>query len=129
MHTAFDIVELATGHARSPHDVAAGYWQLFDRLDLTWLWNAIGTLPRKDRWQTHARSALRDDLLAAIAELVGDVIDHGGDAEAWCTVNRRAVERALNAFAEIRRAGRLDLTSLTVALRQLRNLVLSTAPY
>ena len=45
------------------------HWELFDRLDLTWLWDGIGALPRADRWQTQARSALRDDLLTALAEL------------------------------------------------------------
>ena len=30
--------------------------EVFDRLDLMWLWDGIGALPRADRWQTQARS-------------------------------------------------------------------------
>ncbi len=126
MHTVFDTVELASACAKTAPEAATAYWQLFDGLDLTWLWNAIGSLPRVDRWQTHARAALRDELLAVIVELVADVIDHGGNVAEWCALNRRAVERMASMFTEIRRIGQLDLAALTVALRQLRNLALST---
>ena len=37
------------------------------RLDLDLLWDRVGALPRNDRWQTHARAGLRDDLLGATA--------------------------------------------------------------
>ena len=47
----------------------------------------------------------------------------------WAEPIDRAVERAISVFTEIRRAATFDLTTLSVALRQLRNLVLSTAPY
>ena len=128
MHTAFDTVQLAARFGCPPEHAAATYWQVFETLDVTWLWNSIGALPRADRWQTHARAAVRDDLLAALSELVGDVLAHGGDPEAWAAANRRAVDRATSVFAEIRRGGTFDLTTLTVANRQLWNLVLSTSP-
>jgi glutamate dehydrogenase len=128
MHTAFDVVDLAEVHGCTAEAAAAAYWDLFEHLHVTWLWNAIGTLPRVDRWQTHARAALRDDVLTALADLAGDVLAHGGSAEQWAKANEGAVRRAREVFSEIRRGGVLDLTTLTVALRQLRNLVLSTAP-
>ena len=57
---------------------------MFDRLDLFWLWDGIGTLPRSDRWQTQARSAVRDDLLTALAELTTTVIESaGGSVDQW----------------------------------------------
>ncbi|HSH10444.1 MAG TPA: NAD-glutamate dehydrogenase, partial [Ilumatobacter sp.] len=62
LHTAFDVIELADRAAADPLAVATAYWELFDRLELLWLWDAIGALPRADRWQTQARGALRDDL-------------------------------------------------------------------
>ncbi len=127
MHTAFDTVELAARHGVTPELVAGTYWHLFDRLDVTWLWQAVGALPRDDRWETHARAAVRDELLSAIADLVDDVLGHGGDPEAWAAEHSRAVETATSVFGEIRRQGEPDLTTVTVALRQLRNLVVSTA--
>ncbi|MET0909441.1 MAG: NAD-glutamate dehydrogenase domain-containing protein, partial [Ilumatobacteraceae bacterium] len=128
MHTAFDLLELSAKHGCSAEEAASAYWDLFEHLRVTWLWNAIGALPRADRWQTHARAAVRDDLLSALADLAGDVLAHGGSAEQWARVNETAIARAREVFTEIRRGGILDLTTLSVALRQLRNLVLSTAP-
>ena len=69
LHTAFDIIELAQSTGRPVGELAAVQWELFDALDLMWLWEGIGALPRSDRWQTQARSAVRDDLLSTLAEI------------------------------------------------------------
>ena len=69
-------------------------WELFDALDLMWLWEAIGSLPRSDRWQTQARSALRDDLLSTLAELTeACVSERRIGRPAWMSTNARAVGR------------------------------------
>ncbi|MGH9271749.1 MAG: NAD-glutamate dehydrogenase [Ilumatobacteraceae bacterium] len=123
LHTGFDVVEVADSHGRDVVDVARVQWGVFDRLDLSWLWDGIGTLPRSDRGQTQARSALRDDLLTALAELTAVVVETtDGDVDRWLELNQRAVARAGAMFTEIRRAEGYDLTTLSVALRQLRNL-------
>ena len=127
LHTGFDLVEVAVAHGRRVSDVARVHWQVFDRLDLAWLWEGIGALPRSDRWQTQARSALRDDLLTALAELTAAVIDRaGGSVDAWMAANERTIARTAAMFTEIRRAESYDLTTLSVALRQVRNLALTT---
>ena len=123
MHIGFDLVEVSTAYGRPLSEVAAVHWQVFDRLDLTWLWEGIGTRPRSDRWQTQARSALRDDLLTAMAELTTAVFESsGGSVDEWLAANERTVSRVLGMFTEIRRAESYDLTTLSVALRQVRNL-------
>ncbi|MGI9053799.1 MAG: NAD-glutamate dehydrogenase [Ilumatobacteraceae bacterium] len=123
MHTGFDVVEVAAARRRDVGDVARVEWEVFDRLDVYWLWDGIGTLPRSDRWQTQARSALRDDLLSALAELTVAVIETAdGDVGRWLARNERSLARAGAMFTEIRRAESYDLTTLSVALRQLRNL-------
>ncbi|MET0325215.1 MAG: NAD-glutamate dehydrogenase domain-containing protein [Ilumatobacteraceae bacterium] len=127
LHTGLDLVEVAAAHGRDVVDVARVEWAVLDRLDLTWLWDGIGALPRSDRWQTQARSALRDDLLTALAELTTTVIDSAdGSVERWMEVNERSVSRVSEMFTEIRRAESYDLTTLSVALRQLRNLALTS---
>ena len=125
LHTAFDVIELATREGLAVMDVARAYWQAFDAADVAWLWEAIGSLPRADRWQTQARSALRDDLLAALVDLADDVL-YAGSVEAWLASNERVVARTMSMFTEIERADTFDLTTLSVALRQLRNLALTT---
>lgn len=125
MHTAFDVIDLAVRQKMSVGVTTAAYWEMFDTLDLGWLWDAVGALPRNDRWQTQARSALRDDLMGALADLADEALYIGGARE-WVSANERVVSRALAMFTEIRRADAFDLTTLSVALRQLRNLVLIT---
>jgi glutamate dehydrogenase len=128
LHTGFDLVELAETHGMGVTALAAIEWAMFDRLDLGWLWDGIGALPRSDRWQTQARSALRDDMLTALAELTTTVADSAdGSVDAWLAANERSVGRAQAMFTEIRRAESFDMTNLSVALRQLRNLALTAA--
>jgi glutamate dehydrogenase len=123
LHTTFDVVELAERDGVDPVVAACTYWAVFDRLDLLWLWDGIGALPRSDRWQTQARSSLRDDLLTVLAVLAGNVLEHGdGTIDGWIESNERSVQRAASLLAEIRRAESFNITNLSVALRQLRNL-------
>jgi glutamate dehydrogenase len=124
LHTSFDVIELAQRRATEPARVARTYWQVFEAVDIGWLWDAIGALPRSDRWQTQARSALRDDLLIVLADLTDECLLLGSVDE-WMSTNERVVARATAMFTEIRRAEAFDITTLTVALRQLRNLALT----
>jgi glutamate dehydrogenase len=125
LHIGPDMVELARRYEQSVTSVAATYWGLFDRLDLFWLWERVGALPRNDRWETQARSAVRDDLLGALVELTDGALSTGHPLEGWLDANLRAVERMRATFREIRRGGTFDLTTLSVGVRQLRNLALS----
>ena len=126
MHTGFDIVELAHAHHCNVSDAACAYWAVFEAFELGWLWDGVGALSRSDRWQTQARSALRDDLMTVIADLTGLVLaTANGSPEAWMAGNERAVARAMAMHTEIRRAESFDLTTLSVALRQLRNLTVT----
>ena len=126
LHTGFDIVEIAHAEACNVADAATAYWAVFDAFDLGWLWDGVSTLPRSDRWQEQARSALRDDFLTVLAELTRNVMRVGdGSPAAWIAANERAMGRALAMHTEIRRAESFDLTTLSVALRQLRNLTLT----
>ncbi len=126
LHTGFDIVEIAHAEASNVADAARAYWAVFDAFDLSWLWDAVAALPRSDRWQEQARAALRDDLLTVLAELTRNVMRVGdGLPSTWIDTNERAVARALGMHTEIRRAESFDLTTLSVALRQLRNVTLS----
>jgi glutamate dehydrogenase len=126
LHTGFDIVEIAHTEARNVADAATAYWATFDAFDLGWLWDGVGNLPRSDRWQEQARSALRDDLMTVLADLTRNVFrSANGSPTAWIESNERAVGRALAMHTEIRRAESFDLTTLSVALRQLRNLTIT----
>jgi glutamate dehydrogenase len=127
LHTGFDMTQIGQRTGTPLADVARTYWELFDRLELMWMWNGIGVLPRSDRWQTQARSAMRDDLMKALADLAGTVVDDWrGSVDDWIAANERTVGRTAAMFTEIRRSESFDLTTMSVALRQLRNLALTS---
>jgi glutamate dehydrogenase len=126
LHTTLDVVELSHRRGVDPGDAANVYWELFDRFELLWVWDGIGALPRSNRWQTQARSALRDDLLSLLAGLTDNVVEFAGSGpgavEQWLTANERSISRTVQQLTEIRRADSFDITNMSVALRQLRNL-------
>jgi glutamate dehydrogenase len=129
LNTAFDIVEIARAHGRSAPDVTRTYWATFERVEIGWIWDQIGLLNRSERWANQARSAVRDDLLSAIRRLVDTVLSQGDSYDApdvvvneWARVNPIAIERTRRMFTEIRAGGVFDVTTLTVAVRQLHNL-------
>ena len=127
LHTGFDLVEIATQHDTSALEAAGVYWDLHAKLDLVWLWEGVGALPRADRWESQARSSLRDDLLSTLAELTGIVLHSAeGSVDRWMGDNRRSVARVQGMYTEIRRAESYNVTNLSVALRQLRNLALTS---
>ena len=122
----FELVEIA---AASELDVAAAaevYFALGARLELHWLRDRIVDLPRETRWEAMARAALRDDVYSEQAGLTAEVLRAGVGAERWLQENATAVERSLQVLADIRTGGTLDLARLSVAVREMRNLIHSS---
>jgi glutamate dehydrogenase len=127
---ALDIVEIADAVGLSPVLAAQAYFALGARLELHWLRDQIVALPRDTRWDAMARSALRDDVYAEQAALTADVLRGGANGaspaervEGWLTHNATAVDRCLTVVADLRAAGPLDLARLSVAVREVRNLI------
>ena len=74
MFSALDIVEVATDTGLEVERVAAVHFRLGSRLELHWLRDRIGELPRNDRWGALARAALRDELYTLHRALTAEVI-------------------------------------------------------
>ncbi|MFL1431028.1 MULTISPECIES: NAD-glutamate dehydrogenase [unclassified Nocardiopsis] len=129
-YSTLDLVEIAHRTGRPVEKVAELYFELADRLNISWWRERIIDLPRDDRWGTMARGALRDDLYEAHAALTGRVLESGAPDDsvealmtAWIEQNREAVERAGITLSEIQENERFDLATLSVALRSFRSLV------
>jgi glutamate dehydrogenase len=125
---------VAAATDRAIGEVAALHFLIGGRLSLHWLRDRIATLPRENRWQAMARAALRDDLFTLHAELTADILRHGEAGEPadarlddWIEANRPQVERCLSILGDIRAGGTYDLTTLAVAMRELRNLIQAAA--
>ena len=110
------------------------YFALGSKFVLTWLRDRIIELPRANRWQVLARAALRDDLYSLHSALALEVLEGArDDASAeeaiaeWREHNEAAVERVTRMLSDIRASRTYDMTTLPVALRELRNLVAAPA--
>ena len=60
------------------------------------------------------------------AGLTAEVLRAGAGVERWLAENASAVERSLQVLADIRAGGTLDLARLSVAVREMRNLIHSS---
>jgi glutamate dehydrogenase len=133
LFAAFDVVEAAEATGHSLEEVAALHFLVGGRLRLHWLRDRIAALPRDNRWQAMARAALRDDLFALHGEMTAEVLRQSGPAAAtasdrlagWLADNAPAVERCLAILSDIDATGTFDLTTLPVALREVRTLITS----
>jgi glutamate dehydrogenase len=127
-YSAFDIVDIARGTGRPAPETAAVYFDLADRLQIARLRDMITALSREDRWSTMARGAIRDDLYAAHAALVRDVltVTAPGSPEqrlaAWERRNYSAVRRAAQTLTEIWESNAFNVATLSVAVRAIRTL-------
>jgi glutamate dehydrogenase len=102
-------------------DVAAVYFALGTQLELDWLRDRIAALPRDDRWQALARSALGDDYARERAALTAEAL-RGGGLEPWMAMHRQAIDRFLLVVDDIRSGAPPDLATLSVAMREARAL-------
>ncbi|MCK2221124.1 NAD-glutamate dehydrogenase [Actinomadura sp. ATCC 31491] len=129
-YSTLDLVEIASLTERPVSEVAEVYFDLADRLQLARLRERVIALPRDNRWNSMARSALRDDLYAAHASLTRDVLAHSKPGlppeerlARWSEANSAAVSRARQTLSEIWESDNFDLATLSVALRAIRTLV------
>ena len=134
MFSTFDIVEVSSETGLDIGTVARVHFRLGHKLQLHWLRDRILGLPRDDRWKALSRAALRDDLYSLHRQLTGQVLQsgvaHTDDpdrlVDTWIT-SHPAAERTLETLADIHVGRVFDLTTLPVAVREIRNLLSSPA--
>ena len=125
-----DITDVAIRADRRVEEVAAIHCVVGARLGLDWLRDrVIEDLPRDDRWHALARNALRDDAYSehrAITAAVLAETEPGDDPDVafdrWVSGHGGAVERASAILDQLRDHGVYDFSTLSVALRELREL-------
>jgi glutamate dehydrogenase len=129
MFSALDVVTVADETELGVEHVGAVHFRLGSRLGLHWLRDRIVALPRDDRWRARARAALRDDLYAIHRALTSEVLRSappGADPErlvaTWIESNP-ASSRTLQTVGDVRSGQSYDLTTLPVAMREMRNLI------
>ena len=129
---ALDIVEVAAELGVEVDDVAGVYFGVGGRLELGWLSQQVVQLPADTHWQRLARLAMRSDLSALARELAHSVLRAGAGAApadaaariaAWEGQREFQLTRCRQLLADLRPTPVLDMSMLSVLLRELRALV------
>jgi glutamate dehydrogenase len=128
-YSLLDIIDIADIDDRDPDEVAETYFALMDHLGTDGLLTAVSALPRRDRWHSLARLAIRDDIYSSLRSLCFDVLavgepDESGEEKIaeWEHMSASRVERARRTLTEIYESGQKDLATLSVAARQIRRM-------
>ncbi|NMG75371.1 NAD-glutamate dehydrogenase [Aromatoleum diolicum] len=129
LYSALDLVEVAADSGRPEATVAAVYFTLGGHLDLYWLGAHISALPADTRWQALARGALRIDLSNQARALAADVVKLSPElatpdvlVAAWETAHLRHIERYRHLLADVKSASSIEMSMLSVLLRELRGM-------
>jgi glutamate dehydrogenase len=130
LYSALDLVMVATETGRPEALVASVYFALGGCFDLHWLGRQITALPADTHWQGLARTALRDDLSMQARNLAADVLRSSPQVDeldalisTWETGRQFQIERCRQLFSDLRSADMIDMSMLSVLLRELRSLV------
>jgi glutamate dehydrogenase len=130
LFSSLDIVESAHTNNLAVETVAEMYFALGTRLQLHWLRDQVLALPLGNRWHSLARAALRDDLYTLHSLLATEILQIGspeqdvaGRIEAWMAQNAALLERWLQVLNDIKSAATYNLTTLSVAVHGLQNLI------
>ncbi|WP_404423105.1 NAD-glutamate dehydrogenase [Thalassospira australica] len=125
-----DIVRIAEATGRDVIDVGATYFAIGARFQLGLLRAAAESIEAETHWQKLARAAAIDDLFGHQRELTRVVLASGkngtvgGDlVKKWVDDHQRGCARCDQLIDELRAAGQIDLSMITVANRQIRAMV------
>lgn len=124
-----DITEISSKTQIPMPDVIDLYFSLSEEFEIDRLLIKISELPRGDRWTALARQAVRTDLYTVLAELTLRVIEATDPGTVkdrlhqWESSRVEGIARTRSTLDEIFVSDDIDLATLSVALRVLRNLV------
>ncbi len=127
LHCALDLVEAAMQARVKIGYAAKAYFDLGERISLTWIREQIETLPVEGHWQAVARSTLRDNLYALQRQITGAVLKCKGReaaarVEQWTVRHSVAVDALKRIVVDLRTGTQADFATLSVALQAVRRL-------
>jgi glutamate dehydrogenase len=127
LHCALDLVEAAMASRIKIGFVAKAYFDIGERIGLTWIKEQIETLAAEGHWQAVARSTLSDNLYALQRKVTGAVLackgrDPAARVDTWIQRHTVAVESLKRIVVDLRTGAAPDFATLSVALQAVRRL-------
>lgn len=127
---ALDIIAVHTAVKQGKDDVLPVYASVSEELKLSWLHGCINRLPRKNYWQSLARSALRDDLHGESRALLIAIFRSSSKKDSaekrvalWCEKNPVEITRYLHLVSMVQAEGDIEIEQLSVVLKELHVIV------
>ncbi len=127
LHSALDLVEVArTARVRIGY-AAKAYFDLGERIGLTWIKEQIESLSADGHWQAVARGTLRDNLYALQGKITLAVLKCQGRESAarvdqWLSRHAAPVDALKRLVADLRTGSPPDFATISVALQAVRRL-------
>src|SRR5580698_2366478 len=127
LHSALDLVEVArTARVRIGY-AARAYFDLGERIGLTWIKEQIESLAADGHWQGVARGTLRENLYAlqgkiTLAVLKNQGRDPGSRVDHWLSRHAAPVDALKRLVADLRTGSPPDFATISVALQAVRRL-------
>jgi glutamate dehydrogenase len=127
LHCALDLVEVAMAARLEVVYAAKAYFDLGERIGLTWIKEQIESLAADGHWQAVARGTLRDNLYELQRKITGAVLAcKGRDAHArvslWVERHAAPVDALKRVVVDLRTGSPPDFATLSVVLQAVRRL-------
>jgi glutamate dehydrogenase len=127
LFTSLDIVEAARKYNFSVSDMAKTYYNLGNKLELSWLREQLNSYVMESQWEELARSGFRDDLDNVQRKLSVSVLSFKSRKKlsideritAWCEDNKLLIQRWENLLADIKSSTNVGFVTFSVVLREL----------
>ena len=111
-------------------ETARAYFEVGEEFHMAWLRGQARYLPSDDHWQAEATRGLVDQLFSCQAALTVRIMnDTKGKkstkqsrAKIWMEHHESQIKQLSPLFADLRRAGSIELSMLIIAEQRLRNL-------
>jgi glutamate dehydrogenase len=127
LHCALDLAEVAMASRLGIVYAANAYFDLGERLGLTWIKEQIESLVADGHWQAVARGTLRDNLYQLQRKITGAVLtckgrDAGTRVGQWIERHAAPVDALKRLVVDLRTGSPPDFATLSVALQAVRRL-------
>jgi glutamate dehydrogenase len=127
LHCALDLVEVTLTARVDIGYAARVYFDLGERIGLTWIKEQIEGLGADGHWQAVARGTLRDNLYEFQRKITGTVLackgrDAGARVSQWIARHSAPVDALKRVVVDLRTGTAPDFATLSVALQAVRRL-------
>lgn len=124
-----DIIRVAQNTQQEVINVAQTYFALEANLDLHWLRHRVQDLHTSDMWEYKAKLGLGDEIDSSLRTLTQEVIQASTGTnsmarlEQWRELNHDGITHYQIIFNDLKAESELTLAMISVAIRELRNLM------